>query len=141
MSMYCGCFLDTACTPEAFKQYKQQRVAPWQIVVSQWHVWLVLVVTMMLVALVPYIVYRMLTAFENPTLHTVFHVAAICFGVLSEILLLSGTSCLSGLPPVPDLYDILHCGSLSFHGKCDEGAPFDVHFLTAALIKAHNGSL
>lgn len=31
---------------------------------------------------------------------------------------LSGTSCLSGLPPVPDLYDILHCGSLSFHSDC-----------------------
>ncbi|KAG7326364.1 hypothetical protein KOW79_009765 [Hemibagrus wyckioides] len=69
-------------------EYKQQRVAPWQIVVSQWHFWLVLVVTMMLVALVPYTVYRMLTAFDNPPLHTVFNMAAICFGVLSEILLL-----------------------------------------------------
>ncbi|XP_060723771.1 uncharacterized protein LOC132844394 isoform X3 [Tachysurus vachellii] len=68
--------------------YQQQRVAPWHIMVSQWHVWTVLVVTMVLVALVPYTVYRMLTAFDNPPPHTFFNMAAICFGILSEILLL-----------------------------------------------------
>ncbi|XP_027002328.2 uncharacterized protein LOC113642838 isoform X3 [Tachysurus fulvidraco] len=68
--------------------YQQQRVAPWHIMISQWHVWTVLVVTMFLVALVPYTVYRMLTAFDNPPPHTFFNMAAICFGILSEILLL-----------------------------------------------------
>lgn len=69
-------------------QYVQQRVTPWHTVVSQWRLWPVVVVVLVLVALVPYTVYRMLTAFHNPPQHTLFNMAAICFGFLSEILLL-----------------------------------------------------
>lgn len=72
----------------SFPQYQHQRVAPWQTVMSQWHVWPVVVVVVVLAALVPYTVYGMLTAFNNHPPHTLFNMAAICFGILSEILLL-----------------------------------------------------
>ncbi|KAI5109299.1 hypothetical protein C0J45_0696 [Silurus meridionalis] len=69
-------------------EYQQQKVTSWQVVVSHWRVWPMVVVVMVLVALVPYAVYHMLTAFNNPSPHMFFKMAAICFGILSEILLL-----------------------------------------------------
>ncbi|KAB5584244.1 hypothetical protein PHYPO_G00105170 [Pangasianodon hypophthalmus] len=69
-------------------EYQQQRVAPWQSVASQWRVWPVLVVAVVMAALVPYTVFCMLTVFDNDHPHTLFNMAAICFGILSEILLL-----------------------------------------------------
>lgn len=72
----------------SFPQYQQQRVAQWQTLVSQWRVWPVVLLAVVLVALIPYTVYRMLTAFNNPPPHILFNMAAICFGILSEILLL-----------------------------------------------------
>ncbi|XP_060775736.1 uncharacterized protein LOC132885268 isoform X4 [Neoarius graeffei] len=74
-------------------EYQQQRVAPWQAVVSKWHVWPVVVVVVVLAALVPYTVYCMWTAFNNHPPHTLFNIAAICFGILSEILLLRFLYC------------------------------------------------
>ncbi|XP_053353722.1 uncharacterized protein LOC128526154 [Clarias gariepinus] len=68
-------------------EYQQQRVAPWQTLMSQWRVWLVVVLAVVLAALVPYTVYCMLTAFNNPSQHPLFNIAAISFGILSEILL------------------------------------------------------
>ncbi|KAF5909413.1 uncharacterized protein DAT39_000889, partial [Clarias magur] len=59
----------------------QQRVTPWQTLMSD--VWLVVV----LAALVPYTVYYMLTALKTPPQHPLFNIAAISFGILSEILL------------------------------------------------------
>ncbi|XP_060775734.1 uncharacterized protein LOC132885268 isoform X2 [Neoarius graeffei] len=75
------------------REYQQQRVAPWQAVVSKWHVWPVVVVVVVLAALVPYTVYCMWTAFNNHPPHTLFNIAAICFGILSEILLLRFLYC------------------------------------------------
>ncbi|XP_017335891.1 uncharacterized protein LOC108272161 isoform X2 [Ictalurus punctatus] len=69
-------------------EYQQQRVAQWQTLVSQWRVWPVVLLAVVLVALIPYTVYRLLKAFNNPPPHILFNMAAICFGILSEILLL-----------------------------------------------------
>lgn len=69
-------------------QYQLQRCAPWRTVASQWQTWPILAIAVLLLALVPYVVYRMMTAFENPPPHSLFKSAAICFGLLSEALLI-----------------------------------------------------
>ncbi|XP_067230431.1 uncharacterized protein [Chanodichthys erythropterus] len=68
--------------------YQLQRCAPWRTVASQWQTWPILAIAVLLLALVPYVVYRMMTAFENPPPHSLFKSAAICFGLLSEALLI-----------------------------------------------------
>lgn len=69
-------------------EYQLQRCAPWRTVASQWQTWSILAITVLLLALVPYVVYRMMTAFDNPPPHSLFKSAAICFGLLSEALLI-----------------------------------------------------
>ncbi|XP_051569128.1 uncharacterized protein LOC127449634 isoform X3 [Myxocyprinus asiaticus] len=76
----------TVCNAE----YQLQRCAPWRTVASQWHTWPILAIAVLLLALVPYVVYRMMTAFDNPPPHTLFKTAAICFGLISEALLIKG---------------------------------------------------
>uniref|UniRef100_A0A0E9RC71 Uncharacterized protein n=1 Tax=Anguilla anguilla TaxID=7936 RepID=A0A0E9RC71_ANGAN len=39
-------------------------------------------------SLVPYVVYRLMTAFPNPQPHSLFKAAAVSFGLLSETLLM-----------------------------------------------------
>ncbi|KAL1272902.1 hypothetical protein QQF64_028764, partial [Cirrhinus molitorella] len=68
--------------------YQLQRCAPWRTVASQWQTWSILAIAVLLLALVPYVVFRMMTAFDNPPPHSLFKSAAICFGLLSEALLI-----------------------------------------------------
>ncbi|CAJ1059757.1 uncharacterized protein LOC117826226 [Xyrichtys novacula] len=73
-------------------KYQLQRISPWWLVSSQWQTWLVLITALALLGLVPYVVYRMMTAFTNPPPPITFKVAAASFGLLTEILLIK---CLS----------------------------------------------
>lgn len=69
-------------------KYQLQRISPWRMVSSQWRTWLVLIMTLALLCLVPYAAYCMMTAFTNPSPPRTFKVAAACFGLLTEILLM-----------------------------------------------------
>ncbi|KAJ8375310.1 hypothetical protein SKAU_G00058900 [Synaphobranchus kaupii] len=71
-----------------FPQYQLLRRPPWRSVLYQWQTWLVLAVSLALLGLVPYVVFRMMTAFQNPPPHTSFKAAAVCFGLLTETLLM-----------------------------------------------------
>ncbi|XP_031431268.1 uncharacterized protein LOC116222170 [Clupea harengus] len=69
-------------------EYQLQKRAVWRAVALQWQTWPILLSAVALLALVPYSVYRLLTTFPDPTPHTVFRAASICFGLLSFILLI-----------------------------------------------------
>ncbi|XP_038572677.1 uncharacterized protein LOC119901196 [Micropterus salmoides] len=73
-------------------KYQLQWTSPWRSVSLQWQTWLVLITAFVLVGLVPYVVYCMMTAFTNPPPPTTFKVAAASFGLLSEILLIKCVS-------------------------------------------------
>lgn len=73
-------------------RYQLQRTSPWRSLSFQWQTWLVLITTVALLGLVPYVVHCMMTAFDNPPPPSTFKVAAASFGVLTEILLIK---CLS----------------------------------------------
>ncbi|XP_020488300.1 uncharacterized protein [Labrus bergylta] len=73
-------------------KYQLQRTSPWWLMSLQWQMWLVLITALALLSLVPYVVYRMMTAFTNPPPPVTFKVAAASFGLLTEILLIK---CLS----------------------------------------------
>ncbi|XP_022531159.1 uncharacterized protein LOC103025947 [Astyanax mexicanus] len=79
----------SACNAE----YEQCQTAAWRTLASQWQTWPVMVVGVVLLALVPYTVFRMLTAFQNPPPHALFRTAAICFGLLTETLLVRCLFC------------------------------------------------
>ncbi|XP_064186602.1 uncharacterized protein LOC135252463 isoform X1 [Anguilla rostrata] len=74
-------------------EYQLLRRPPWRSVACQWQTWLVLAVSLALMSLVPYVVYRLMTAFPNPQPHSLFKAAAVSFGLLSETLLMK---CLAG---------------------------------------------
>lgn len=74
-------------------KYQIQRRSPWRSLSVQWQTWLVLVPVFVLLCLVPYFVYYMMTAFTNPPPPRVFILAAACFGLLSEILLIKCLAC------------------------------------------------
>lgn len=69
-------------------EYQLQRCAPWRTMASQWQTWPILSIALFLLALVPYVVHRMMTAFDDPPPHSLFKSAAIGFGLLSEALLI-----------------------------------------------------
>ncbi|XP_069795215.1 uncharacterized protein [Narcine bancroftii] len=69
-------------------EYHLQNGSAWRMVAVRWQNWLILTITLGLVALVPFIVYWMMTAFSNPPPHFLFKAAAVCFGLLSETLLI-----------------------------------------------------
>ncbi|KAJ8418524.1 hypothetical protein AAFF_G00000230 [Aldrovandia affinis] len=69
-------------------EYHLQRSPAWRSVLRHWQAWLVLAVTLALLGLVPYVVFRMMTAFQNPPPHSLFKAAAVCFGLLTETLLM-----------------------------------------------------
>ncbi|XP_032381004.1 uncharacterized protein LOC116695065 [Etheostoma spectabile] len=73
-------------------KYQLQRSSPWRSLGFRWQTWLVLIAACVLLALVPYVVYCMMTAFTNPPPPISFNVAAASFGVLTEIILIK---CLS----------------------------------------------
>ncbi|XP_031174180.1 uncharacterized protein LOC116063358 [Sander lucioperca] len=73
-------------------KYQLQRSSPWRSLSFQWQTWLVLIAACVLLALVPYVVYCMMTTFTNPPPPNTFKVAAASFGLLTEILLIK---CLS----------------------------------------------
>ncbi|RXN10088.1 hypothetical protein ROHU_028847 [Labeo rohita] len=79
---------DASATNLNTDTYQLQRCSPWRTVASQWHTWPILAIAVLLLALVPYAVYRMMTAFDNPPPHSLFKSAAIGFGLLSEALLI-----------------------------------------------------
>lgn len=83
----CLSFINEFSSP-CLPQYQLQRCAPWRTVASQWQTWPILTIVVLLLALVTYVVYRMMTAFDNPPPHSVFKSAAIGFGLLSEALLI-----------------------------------------------------
>ncbi|XP_028443394.1 uncharacterized protein LOC114561536 isoform X1 [Perca flavescens] len=73
-------------------KYQLQRSSPWWSLSFQWQTWLALIAACVLLALVPYVVYCMMTTFTNPPPPNTFKVAATSFGLLTEILLIK---CLS----------------------------------------------
>ncbi|MFT7819027.1 uncharacterized protein LOC107078375 [Arapaima gigas] len=73
--------------------YQIQSSPPWRSLACQWQMWLIVALSAALLALVPYAVFRMMTAFQNPPSHSLFKAAAVCFGLLAETLLLK---CLAG---------------------------------------------
>ncbi|XP_071782339.2 uncharacterized protein LOC139932449 [Centroberyx gerrardi] len=73
-------------------KYQLQWNSPWRSVSHQWQTWLVLITASVLLGLVPYVVHCMMTAFNNPPPPSTFKVAAACFGILTETLLIK---CLS----------------------------------------------
>ncbi|XP_029285892.1 uncharacterized protein LOC115007250 isoform X2 [Cottoperca gobio] len=73
-------------------KYHLQRSSPWWAVSFQWQTWLVLITALVLMSLVPYVVYCMMTTFTKPPPPSTFKVAAASFGLLTEILLIK---CLS----------------------------------------------
>ncbi|XP_071343330.1 uncharacterized protein [Trachinotus anak] len=73
-------------------KYQLQWSSPWRSVSFQWQTWLVLITVFVLLGLVPYVVHCMMTAFTSPPPPSTFKVAAACFGLLTEILLIK---CLS----------------------------------------------
>ncbi|XP_015210886.1 uncharacterized protein [Lepisosteus oculatus] len=74
----------TVCKAE----YELRRSSAWRQVAGQWQTWLVSAAVLALLALVPFVVFRMMTAFQDPPPHSVFKAAAICFGLLAETLLI-----------------------------------------------------
>ncbi|XP_041861550.1 uncharacterized protein LOC121652696 [Melanotaenia boesemani] len=73
-------------------KYQLQRSSPWQLLCFQWQTWLVLITAVVLLGLVPYVVHCMMTAFTNPPPPITFKVAAVSFGVLTELLLIKCVS-------------------------------------------------
>lgn len=69
-------------------QYQLQKSSPWRSMSFQWQTWLVLITVFILLCLVPYVVYCMMTAFTNPPPPITFKLAAVSFGLLTEILLI-----------------------------------------------------
>ncbi|KAI9542487.1 hypothetical protein NQZ68_019169, partial [Dissostichus eleginoides] len=70
------------------RDYQVQRRSPWRSVSSQGQTWLVLLSALVLLFLVPYAVYCLMTAFTNPPPSITFKVAAVSFGLLTEILII-----------------------------------------------------
>ncbi|KAF3835720.1 hypothetical protein F7725_028278 [Dissostichus mawsoni] len=73
-------------------RYQVQRRSPWRSVSSQGQTWLVLLSALVLLFLVPYAVYCLMTAFTNPPPSITFKVAAVSFGLLTEILIIKCVS-------------------------------------------------
>ncbi|XP_044054532.1 uncharacterized protein LOC122877270 isoform X2 [Siniperca chuatsi] len=69
-------------------KYQLQWSSPWRSVSFQWQTWLVLITAFALLGLVPYVIHCMMTAFSNPPPPSTFKVAAVSFGLLTEILLI-----------------------------------------------------
>ncbi|XP_070817586.1 uncharacterized protein [Chaetodon trifascialis] len=83
----CGCEDRLRCIACKAK-YQLQRSSPWRSVSVQWQTWLVVIAVVFFLGLVPYVVHCMMTAFTNPPPHSTFKLAAISFGLLTEILLI-----------------------------------------------------
>ncbi|KAG7513241.1 hypothetical protein JOB18_002597 [Solea senegalensis] len=73
-------------------KYQLQWSSPWWSVSFRWQTWLVLITVFVLLGLVPYVVHCMMTAFISPPPPSSFKIAAACFGLLTEIMLIK---CLS----------------------------------------------
>lgn len=69
-------------------QYQLQRGSPWRAMSFRWQTWTVLLIVVVLLGLVPYVVHSMMTVFTSPPPPVTFKVAAVSFGVLTEILLI-----------------------------------------------------
>lgn len=69
-------------------QYQLQRRSPWRSMSFRWQTWTVLLTVVVLLGLVPYVVHSMMTVLTSPPPPTTFKVAAVLFGVLTEILLI-----------------------------------------------------
>lgn len=77
------------CTAE----YHLQKGSAWRLVACRWQIWIICTITFALFAIVPFVVYRMMTAFRNPPPHPLFKAAAVCFGLLTETLLIKFLVC------------------------------------------------
>ncbi|XP_058891044.1 uncharacterized protein LOC117417329 [Acipenser ruthenus] len=77
------------CTAE----YHLQKGSAWRLVACRWQIWIICTVAFALFAIVPFVVYRMMTAFRNPPPHPLFKAAAVCFGLLTETLLIKFLVC------------------------------------------------
>ncbi|XP_078264024.1 uncharacterized protein LOC144598025 [Rhinoraja longicauda] len=69
-------------------EYHLQNVSAWRLVAVRWQNWLMLSAILGLMAIVPITVYKMMTAFEDPPPHLLFKAASVCFGLISETLLI-----------------------------------------------------
>ncbi|KAK6484343.1 hypothetical protein HHUSO_G14092 [Huso huso] len=74
-------------------QYHLQKGSAWRLVACRWQIWIICTVAFALFAIVPFVVYRMMTAFRNPPPHPLFKAAAVCFGLLTETLLIKFLVC------------------------------------------------
>ncbi|XP_067845981.1 uncharacterized protein [Heptranchias perlo] len=101
-------------------EYHLQNGSAWKIVAVRWQNWMILTVILGLMAVVPFTVYRMMTAFDDPPPHTLFKAASICFGLLSETFLIKSlVYCCSSK------YNRAKMSSFSVRGRslerCDRG--------------------
>ncbi|KAM6458627.1 uncharacterized protein PHA67_016148 isoform 2-T2 [Liasis olivaceus] len=71
------------CTAE----YQLEKKSPWRILVTQWQQWIIFCTVLVLMISIPFLVYQMMIVFKDPPPGLLFNVAAICFGILTEILL------------------------------------------------------
>ncbi|XP_061489559.1 uncharacterized protein LOC133387866 isoform X3 [Rhineura floridana] len=71
------------CTAE----YQLEKKSPWGVLLLRWHKWVVFCTILAAMISIPLLVYQMIIAFKDPPPSLVFHIASVCFGVLSEILL------------------------------------------------------
>ncbi|XP_055497321.1 uncharacterized protein LOC129700726 [Leucoraja erinacea] len=109
-------------------EYHLQNGSPWRLVAVRWQNWLTLSVILGLMAIMPIIVYKMMTAFKDPPPHLLFRAASVCFGLLSETLLIKLLiDCCSGR------YRRAKMSSISIRGRSlEEGGGGGVNFLRPA---------
>ncbi|XP_051868342.1 uncharacterized protein LOC127568523 [Pristis pectinata] len=69
-------------------EYHLQNGSAWKLVAVCWQNWMILTLILGLMAVVPFTVYRMMTAFTDPPPHFLFKAASVCFGLISESLLI-----------------------------------------------------
>ncbi|XP_059839823.1 uncharacterized protein LOC132401721 isoform X2 [Hypanus sabinus] len=69
-------------------EYHLENSSAWKLVAVRWQNWMILGLILGLMVMVLFIVYWMMTAFSNPPPHFLFKAASICFGLISEMLLI-----------------------------------------------------
>ncbi|XP_059839822.1 uncharacterized protein LOC132401721 isoform X1 [Hypanus sabinus] len=70
------------------REYHLENSSAWKLVAVRWQNWMILGLILGLMVMVLFIVYWMMTAFSNPPPHFLFKAASICFGLISEMLLI-----------------------------------------------------
>ncbi|XP_077784623.1 uncharacterized protein LOC144327771 isoform X2 [Podarcis muralis] len=91
---FCDCknlIAHQKCLLTWIQKYQLEKKSPWRVMLLRWHKWLVFCTILAAMISIPLLVYQMMIAFKDPPPSLVFHIASVCFGALTEILL---TKCL-----------------------------------------------